>query len=167
MNSMYNDDEMKYFHDNEEKYFFPENEEIYLGYECEVFQLRGKDEDGEHRNKWYPHVVELEIDDYSDLYSTIMLSSEYRPLRTPYLTKEQLEAEGWYKVDDNFPIQKFKHPVQVDVEVIYNYNDHYLFITIPGIIMFVQPNIKYKANIFSGYCKDINTFRKICKLLKI
>jgi hypothetical protein len=150
MNSMYNDDELKYFHDKEEKYFFPENEEIYLGYECEVFQLRSKDEDGEYRNKWYPHIVELESDDYSYLYSTIMLSSEYRPLRTPYLTKEQLEAEGWEFYAENNSDSTSWYFTKGKEEMIYDFVNH-----------------KVSFNSREMMCKDINTFRKICKLLEI
>ena len=150
MNSIYNDDELKYFHVNEEKYFFPENEEIYLGYECEVFKLRERDVDGEYRNKWYPHVVKLETNDYSDLYSMIILSSEYWPLRTPYLTKEQLEAEGWKLYTDNNSESTSWYFTKGKEEMIYDF-----------------VNRKVSFNSREMMCKDINTFRKICKLLEI
>jgi hypothetical protein len=144
------DAETKYFHENEEKYFFPENEEIYLGYECEVFMLREYDEDREIRYKWYPHVVELESSDYSDIYSMIMLSSEFRQLRTPYLTKEQLEAEGLKLYTENNSELTSWYFTKGKEEMIYDF-----------------VNYKVSFNSREMMCKDINTFRKICKLLEI
>lgn len=146
------DYEIKYFHENEEKYFFPENEEIYLGYECEVFMMKNhdRDEDGEWRCKWRSHVVELETGDDSDVYSTIMLSSEFRPLRTPYLTKEQLETEGWKLYSEINTESTSWYFTKGKEEMIYDFVNH-----------------KVSFNSKEMICKDINTFRKICKLLEI
>ena len=142
----------------ENKYFTPDIEDFHVGYEYE-----------------YEDIIPSGSSDY--FKSVISKPSEIEHLfqgfdvgmriRVPYLTREQIEAEGWYKINNNYPIQTFKHPINVNVEVIYNYDTNYLFITIPGKIMFTEPKIEYRASKFSGECKDINTFRKICKLLEI
>lgn len=141
-----------------EKYFTPDISDIRVGYECEYYL----------GNSWHEHVVESLYTD-RDGYGIFELEQYLQEgsLRVPYLTKEQIETEGWYRIDDEFPIQKFKHLKYVTVEVIYNYGNYHLFITIPGTIMYADPPIYYRGNIFSGECKDINTFRWICKLLKI
>ena len=142
----------------ENKYFTPNIEDFHVGYEYE-----------------HEDIIPSGSSDY--FKSVISKPSEIEHLfqgfdvgigiRVPYLTREQIEAEGWYKINNNYPIQTFKHPINVNVEVIYNYDTNYLFITIPGKIMFTEPKIEYRASKFSGKCKDINTFRKICKLLEI
>jgi hypothetical protein len=147
------------------KYFNPDIEDICIGYELEMNWNRAYEE------KWVPIKISVQDEEfaYTSKLSEIVdaLHDGMSEARVPYLTKEQIEAEGWYKIDDNYPIQTFKSLIEVSVEVIYNYDTHYLFITIPGKIMFVEPKINYRANKFSGKCKDVNTFRKICKLLEI
>ena len=146
----------------ENKYFIPDIEDVYVGYELEwKCKIRNQD--------WEKTICDTDlISIIYDEYEHADFEEPYdEQFRVPYLTKEQIEAEGWYKVNDSYPIQTFKHSVNVDVEIIYNYETHYLFITIPGTIVFVEPYINYKANLFSGNCKDINTFRKIIKLLGI
>ena len=145
----------------ENKYFTPDIEDLCIGYECELLMNTNVSIINPTSNapEFKPFIFEKnKIELLIELHDSI---------RVPYLTKEQIEAEGWYKVNDSYPIQTFKHSVNVDVEIIYNYETHYLFITIPGTIVFVDPYINYKANLFSGNCKDINTFRKIIKLLGI
>jgi len=154
-----------------EKFFTPNIEDIHVGYECEYQDNYGFESFNNGEETWIPIKIKLKDDEgaYTSQLEDILIGMDdgYQPVRVPYLTKEQIEAEGWYKINNNYPIQTFKHPIDVDVEVIYNYDTNYLFITIPGKIMFTEPNIEYRANKFSGECKDINTFRKIIKLLGI
>jgi hypothetical protein len=80
-------------------------------------------------------------------------------LRVPYLTKEQIEAEGWR--DDTASFQKPELFVAYQNsstwrKLVYRFSDNMLQI--------VEVDDSYK---YSGNCKDINTFRKIIKLLKI
>jgi len=148
------------------KYFTPDTEDLCIGYECEYNYARA------YTDEFIPTTIKFKDEDniYSDELTTMihLIDDGAAAIRVPYLTKEQIEAEGWYS-NNNFPIEKFKKviEVEVDVEVIYNYETHYLFITIPGKIMFVEPNVEYRSPKFSGECKDINTFRKIIKLLGI
>jgi hypothetical protein len=80
-------------------------------------------------------------------------------VRTPYLTKEQIEAEGWKQmpppiisISKEFrDIPFIKNGYRLD----YNSNSNQLAITVSGQFLFY------------GECKCINTFRTICKLLNI
>ena len=87
-------------------------------------------------------------------------------LRTPYLTKEQIEAEGWsyWKEGpsaDGCSFMKDNYSCQMLMD---------------GNVQEENANVKANLEIrqrishyvlFLGECKDINTFRWLCKLLKI
>lgn len=151
----------------EDKYFVPDIEDFHVGYECEVNWNRA------YVDEFIPIKLKIcdELDNgVRDCYNSnvedvlIAYDDGYAEFRTPYLTKEQIEAEGWEVIDDKNPA-KFKHPVEVDVQVIYDFENHYLWITIPAEI--VKEKIKYRANKYAGYCKSINEFRYISKLLQL
>ena len=148
----------------ENKYFTPDIEDLCIGYECEYNFAKAYTNDFKFVKIGYKD-DEGYTNELTDMIH--LIDDGAAAIRVPYLTREQIEAEGWYKINNNYPIQTFKHPINVGIEVIYNYDTNYLFITIPGKIMFTEPNIEYRASKFSGECKDINTFRKICKLLGI
>ena len=78
----------------------------------------------------------------------------YWKIRVPYLTKEQIEAEGWTKEKSYF----IK-------------NNIYLFFEDKFLVIDSGNPFSWEAIdseiLFKGKCKDINTFRKICKLLEI
>jgi len=137
----------------ENKYFTPDIEDIRIGYECELF-LPIKD--WFKPEKWKRFKISKNGynrigpygGDLSELDEVCNLVSLYQA-RTPYLTKEQIEAEGWIDgKKDNYKL--LASTVTYDDRIEY-----------PLHIM------KGDMTIFYGDCKDINTFRYILKLLKI
>lgn len=144
----------------EDKYFIPDIEDIRTGYECELYV----------EDSWQEATLiditklGLKFNSFNKKKEWIFTNVDGTVIKTPYLTKEQIEAEGWQVIDDKNPA-KFKHPVEVDVQVIYDFENHYLWITIPAEI--VKEKIKYRANKYAGYCKSINEFRYISKLLQL
>jgi hypothetical protein len=132
------------------KYFIPDIEDIRVGYEYEraiIRLLPPQPSTNIYIEGWYNAIV-LDID----------LSLEWREwikmgfIRIPYLTKEQVEAEGWKCItkrgDPCFTKDNF--------ELVLCTEDHTI-------------NLGEDRNypFYYGECKDINTFRWICKLLKI
>lgn len=134
----------------ENKYFTPDIEDIRVGYECEIFNyLKGI---------WMPIILD------SDFIIQILDELNHRPyeLRVPYLTKEQIEAEGWGKGYGLADFEKTK-PILWSAKRIDNitYDLQYNFDTLE-LILVKGINVVYRSQ-----CKDINTFRYICKLINI
>ena len=137
----------------ENKYFTPDMEDFHIGYECEIstptIWKSGK----------FPEILELnsELDEFG---KDSLMKAAHAILRVPYLTKEQIETEGWNKAkvpivtisNDFYEIPYIKDNFRID----YNFKNN--------LINVLENNGK---NLFCGKCKDINTFRKICKLLEI
>ena len=147
------------------QYYTPEIEDFCVGYECEVNWSKGYSKD------FVPIKLKIcnELENgrkecYCSNVDEILIAYDdgYAEFRTPYLTREQIEAEGWY-FDER--ANKFKHPIDIDLELNYDFNDHYLWITFPGYL--TECDIHYRANKYVGNCPSINEFRKICKLLEI
>ncbi len=119
----------------QKRYFTPSIEDIRVGYECEILIVE-KDRDKE--NFWKPvqlspFMVRVQIE-------AINLKDV---VRVPYLTKEQIEAEGYSLTEMN----KGKYIKYSGGDLhIYDHNGDTCYL---------------------GECKDINTFSYICKLLGI
>ena len=116
------------------EYFVPEIEDIHVGYECELNQ----------EGKWYPLLFTG--------YEITSFFKEKSELRVPYLTREQIETEGW-KYHSNS--EAWECP-------IFRKGNWMLFFNTNEIWIQLGNQMKY-----DGPCKDINTFRKICQLLGI
>jgi hypothetical protein len=133
-----------------DKYFTPDIEDLCIGYELEMNWNRAYEE------KWVPIKISIQDEEftYTDEISDIVnaLDDGMSEARTAFLTKEQIEAEGWKETISHGVYQKgeFKlgylwnteEPPQIWIDYI-----HFR---------------KYEAE-----CKSINEFRYICKLLKI
>ena len=123
------------------KYFTPDIEDLCIGYECQ-FRM--------DKNSIYWE--ELLISN-KDIIKELINHPEFE-FRTIYLTKEQIEAEGWTKEKSYF----IK-------------NNIYLFFEDKFLVIDSGNPFSWEAIdseiLFKGKCKDINTFRKICKLLEI
>lgn len=146
------------------KYFIPSIEDIRVGYECEKGIL-DYSSTGSAPLGWEPYVFKnpnLRDGDFHEF--SVMMNM---PLRVPYLTKEQIEKEGWMYSPDTFLIETLKREPT-----------HYWFIKngfgctfYPDIMrIHIEDNRQHmmsQPTLFDGECKDINTFRYICKLLKI
>ena len=137
----------------ENKYFTPNIEDLYVGYECEINNIHGKWES-----------ITITFTNSNSFYKTdlaeVCLLVEDKYVRVPYLTKEQIEAEGWIKA--KAPIVTIKHDfyeipyIKDNFRVDYNFRNN--------LINIIENN---GTNLFYGKCKDINTFRKLIKLLGI
>lgn len=142
------------------KYFTPSIEDIHVGYEYEWNKGCGKCE-------WKSSVILAGELGYNKLTWTThcrifslkeMLNYEY--IRVPYLTKEQIEKEGWKLESDSM--------LDINNNPVWPYSS-------PNLGMLYVPSTKFlglydkkrKIYVYQAECKDINTFRKICKLVGV
>ena len=156
----------------ENKYFTPDIEDIHIGYECEILYPHNMIEYNEklNENLWEKHKFEL-IESLADGSS---MSIDYI-YRTPYLTNEQIEAEGWkyYQKIPDAVVSKGYVEYYKDVEwfkVVISISETTHYLTVEKVFQNVQIGDElqeFRNTIYNGECKDINTFRKIIKLLNI
>lgn len=131
--------------DQTSNYYTPDISELFYGYECE--SLNGHWGKGADRKPWFEkYVVGQDLADYKEI-------------RTLYLTKEQIEAEGW------------SHYAHVNGRDEYQKGD-FLCTTYSNLNPYTgRICIRSRDNkgdtLFTGQCKSINEFRRICKLVGI
>jgi hypothetical protein len=129
----------------ENKYFTPDIEDICIGYEYEHINVKTRD--------WEKtKIANAKILSYF-MHGTDKIISSVT--RVPYLTKEQIETEGWkfnYNLGDFDYYIKTVNDEEYELEFCYKER--------------ININIG-KRTLYQGKCKDINTFRKIIKLLEI
>jgi hypothetical protein len=152
-----------------DKYFTPSIEDIRVGYECERHVVVDFSTTGEGAFEWQKYIIG---EDYNpDLRDgkDVRIPS-IRLLRTPYLTKEQIETEGWEDIstslnENNWGFQKGNRfaAFKSDKEGLLILQ---IIIKDPSKeeLVFGIPSENFR---FICPCKDINTFRYICKLLKV
>jgi hypothetical protein len=131
----------------ENKYFIPDIEDICIGYECEQLINQVWTKEIFAKGSYLP--------ENSDLLHWAHTSIINKNLRVPYLTKEQIEAEGWELLSED----KYLQFIKPGYSISYVEKLHLLIVI---VLEEKQSNV-----IYSGKCKDINTFRKISKLLGI
>ena len=129
----------------ENKYFIPDIEDVHVGYELEHLSATGY------------ITTKFEIDSSLPALEQLIKLNQ---VRVPYLTKEQIETEGWSKA--KAPIVTIKHDFYEIPYIKDNFRIDYNFKN--NLINILENN---GVNLFYGKCKDINTFRKIIKLLNI
>lgn len=139
------------------EYFTPAPEDFRIGYDCEIWW----NQNFYPENGWV-RVKILEGDtkdfDLADFTERIPKNE----IRVPYLTKEQIEAEGWEITGRELK----PAPYKVDW-INAKKGEHTLWINL-ALHDKMHLGISDKIyNVFRGQCKDINTFRYICKLLNI
>lgn len=137
----------------ENKYFTPEITDIRVGYEAE-FNLAGFGKEG------WKFVKFKGVDEAVRCYH------EQGFYRTPYLTIEQIEAEGWVYTGKSIDIWfekegSFEVGSWTSYKIRIHYGLHDKRLSIDAIDQGTEQRL------FQGECKDINTFRYICKLLNI
>ena len=143
----------------ENKYFTPDIEDVYVGYELEwKCKIRNQD--------WEKTICDTDlISIIYDEYEHADFEEPYNEqFRVPYLTKEQIEAEGWKEnvLNNNEKALLLFLKNGYELRMYKNYICRFSILIVgAGII----PN--WDKVLFEGKCKDINTFRKICKLLEI
>jgi hypothetical protein len=141
--------------DMKQQYFTPDISDIRVGYECEEGSWDIKND---VRN-WHPFVWKKDKP-AEDL--------EGYTFRTPYLTKEQIEAEGWKYMD------KYTIEGSSELRCVFQKNNHWLsaFFKEGVPTINIIPINPVKSEFFEqvryvGGCKSINEFRTIIKLLNI
>lgn len=141
----------------ENKYFIPEISDLRVGYEGE-YHNSSIDEAG---------VKELNYDRWEktilDKHNIItMLTYGIKTFRVPYLTKEQIEAEGWSHINTNTVYTK-------ELTDSYYYLDCFkkgnLTITFNNRIKSLIIKTDKDLTIYIGNCPSINEFKLIFKLL--
>ena len=158
------------------KYFVPEISDIRVGYECEIwwnYNYLPKDE-------WCSVKVLQESTKDFDLYDFTSRINK-NEIRVPYLTKEQIEDEGWVRQNnylDETKNQRFGGIPDYELKTefgslrlfIKDLEKPYENISIERYTKSDHSNplsLSGKWFVYRGICKDINTFRYICKLLNI
>jgi hypothetical protein len=141
-----------------EKYYTPEIEDLFVGYECELSTMSG------WRTGTYPEIFKLnkELDEYGDdesVYSILMKTTHAR-MRTPFLSKEDVEKEGWRQIHWREYIKEFEGRTIHFSNGQKESEDDEEYLSVFGV------HNKSKI-LFEGKCPSINEFRKICKLLGI
>lgn len=138
----------------ENKYFTPDIEDFHVGYEFQRFIPR---KNATEEECW--ETIKLPVNYLTlDEIDNEIIEKE---IRVPYLTKEQIEAEGWIEDEGLYKLRKNE-----DLFFTIDFNtDSYSLI----INSYSKINTTFYSgdHIFKGFCKDINTFRKITKLLGI
>jgi hypothetical protein len=151
-----------------DKYFIPKVEDLHIGYECEFYEPGSG-------NTYLPLTIKL---DDPTIWNVYKLQLELGWVRTPYLTKEQIEAEGWEMYSKGIDLWfKFKEsPIThtniqeqsgykpYNLYLNYGLHDHRLKIRCD-----FDGGADFNASdtLFEGTCKDINEFRIISKLIGI
>ena len=141
----------------ENNYYTPELSDLHIGYECEVKIGEEWEKTNLTDSIQFPH-VELRL-------------SQGR-LRTPYLTKEQIEAEGWkflhisqdlwFEKEGDFDFDNF---YTSKLTMHYGPKSHIGYSDLRLTIIADDRGLDYK--LFEGMCPSINEFRKITKLIRI
>lgn len=134
------------------KYYTPDIEDIRVGYEYEQYHPKlytNNDGEIENRSTWDKNIIKEPLM-YGD---TLSKNIEKKYIRTPYLTKEQIEAEGWEIVQENYCVKN-----QYRLSLLPNNMIHISVTNVSTVNM---------KTLFIGNCPSINEFRTICKLLNI
>jgi hypothetical protein len=137
------------------KYFVPEISDFCIGYEYEqlVTPL------SESLSKSEPEWMKCKFPDPFTIDRILLLYERKEQLRVSYLTKEQIEAEGWKHDKKHNDVKHFyKNEIYLRLYIGYHHEE----IIFHNISIFNENGV-----LFRGECKDINTFRKIIKLLGI
>ena len=149
----------------ENKYFTPDIEDLCIGYECEYNFARAYTDEFHFVKIGYKNVTPGKGGYTNELTDMIHLIDDgAAAIRVSYLTKEQIEAEGWKHIGGK---------MLSGAEQIYNKGIFNLYYTTSNLKLQVvndeedwSPEVQGGVK-FEGFCKDINTFKKIIKLLGI
>lgn len=127
------------------QYYTPDISELFIGYECE---LKGWEDD----ITWYPTVLEQRM------LSTIKVDET----RTPYLTKGQIESDGWNFISNDLGFPEY-----------YRKGSFHIIPREKGIYEIIKVDFKNTEEFskskptYIGNIKSINELRKIQKWLGI
>lgn len=139
----------------ENKYFTPSIEDIRVGYECYFIKDSTKDIIEDNLVKIVLNNKQASGILYKEPYWELDTNQQPNTssIRVPYLTREQIEAERWKHVW----WEKGVHNWEMPNHILTTFDGGYRIII----------DTKGPRRLYDGECKDINTFRYICKLLGI
>ena len=146
------------------KYYTPAIEDLYVGYECEIRPS------SESELPWVSYTISAD--------NTPKGYFKYGKIRTPYLTKEQVEAEGWemYARSADLWFEFKESPViHTNLQEFHGYKPFNLFLNYGLHDQKLQVRCDFSGGLdfsesdtlFEGYCPSINEFRKIIKWLRL
>lgn len=145
-----------------QEYYTPSIDDLRVGYECEEPILDFSCFGGGCPKQWKKVIIGENYNE-NDLREMKTLKFPVaRFLRTPYLTKEQIEKEGWeinkFKTDNNYiyckkGMSEMRYDMSHTTLAIWNWID--------------KQNDTFKFPAFYGNCSSINEFRTIIKWLGI
>jgi len=152
------------------EHYTPEISDLKIGYECEICTNYGYESFNKGEEKWEKVIIGYKIPGgYNDELCDIIhgLDDGYQPVRVKYLTKEQIEKEGW-----NYHIIKNETNFKYFTDTFYT-KDNFILRLYRGFwnneILSVRVTImdQHEGIIYKGSCPSINEMRYICKLLNI
>jgi hypothetical protein len=141
------------------QYYTPDARDLRIGYECELKQASY---DG---GQWIKNVIDEEEacfhGDYNENHFADFASAiRFGTIRTPYLTQEQIVAEGWNVLQ-----------VYPDGGLIFEKRNYELLFKKGERITITEVRESFELTIreqlYKGSCPSINEFRTLCKLLSI
>lgn len=147
----------------ENKYYTPELEELFVGYECEIYEsVFDNTED-------YMEWVEIAINEYFNFQDY----HNCKRIRTKYLTKEQIENEGFVETFIKFRntnkenyVLGFSKKVE-DFILFIHLDTKYNTLKIIKEFRFLIDDLEETNQniLFSGKVKSINEFKKVIKMV--
>lgn len=153
----------------ENKYFTTDISDIRVGYECEMHVAIFEDDQWKEKEWIKGKVTNLYKFEWTDFREIPhIFGIDFEPhFRVPYLTKEQIEAEGGVHVG---------RKLQSQSEQVYEFDGYEVLYTELSRRMTIRHRNYYRDGsgnfdgyivYFYGYCRCINEFREIFKRLKI
>lgn len=156
----------------DKKYYSPSIEDMRIGYECEMQTNNG------YIKGVYPDILECNTE-LNEFGKDSLMKAAHAILRTEYLTKEQMEAEGWEQYNEGYGEHHqpwyipYKHKTIKNLKLEYTpyLKDHEkisCYLTIYEDCN--KEGEKYKEHIhtkYSGKCPSVNEFRQIMKWVGI
>ena len=127
-----------------EKYYTPELSDFHIGYDYECSTFSGGIEEWDR--------VILNGGDFEEVDNIFARNEQVQKIRTPYLTKEQIEAEGWMQNDAHENTFTFNS----DLICTFNPELHTIYIDDGA-----------GCTLFDGEIKSINELRTLMKWLCI
>lgn len=138
----------------EDKYYIPDIEELRIGYKCEWYGAIGL------KHEYMPIIMDAK-------WINIAVNNGIQFFRVKYLTKEDIELEGWVKITsalDRYPNawEKENHFL-----LFYPTKDNQIEIVMKDVTKDDYLENTSNGRGFAGKCKSINELKTISKLLNI
>ena len=142
------------------EYYTPDIEDLFVGYECEEL-VGGCWKNNIPKNSVTPFVCEerWKPKKFSTIISDGYGKPDFTKLRTPFLSNEDIQKEGWEILKDSedyFDLYKGSPVIFQCRQYILKYSTHFL----------ISIENEYFTK-YVGECKSINEFRKLIKWLNI